>query len=135
MKKVTFTEAQEQQIRSIQESLGVSRKTAIRKMRTTERAAAAEAAKAARTAKRQPKPAPEKLSSEQVSANRKEGIRLFALAGRPKREQFALFGKDFPKWTWERRAKELGLSSAEECAAQFQALLAKRVSKSASASR
>ena len=71
-----------------------------------------------------------KLTAEQVSANRSEGIRLYKLAGRPSKAQFIkVFGKDGAKWTWERRAKEVGLASAEEAAAQFQKMLTKAVSK------
>jgi hypothetical protein len=57
---------------------------------------------------------------------RAEGLRLFALAGKPKKSDFVrVFGKKGPAWTWEARAKALGLASAEDCAAKFQSLLAK----------
>jgi hypothetical protein len=57
---------------------------------------------------------------------RAEGMRLFNLAGRPKREDFlVVFGKNGDRLTWEERAKTAGLPSAERAAAQFQSLLAK----------
>jgi hypothetical protein len=78
--------------------------------------------------KEMPKPEAEKLTPEQVSANRKEGLRLFRLAGKPKKSDFVkVFGKKGIAWTWEARAKAVGLVSAEECAAKFQSLLAKAV--------
>lgn len=61
-----------------------------------------------------------------MSANRQEGLRLFQLAGKPKREEFLkIFGEKGDRLTWEQRAKVLGLPSAEEAAAQFSRLLAK----------
>ena len=68
-----------------------------------------------------------KLSSTQASQNRREGLRLYQLAGRPTQAEIkAVFGPEGVKWTWERRAKELGLRSAEKAAARFQSLLAKK---------
>ena len=61
-----------------------------------------------------------------AGANRAEGMRLFKLAGRPKREHFlAVFGENGDRLTWEERAKVAGLPSGEKAAAQFQTLLAK----------
>lgn len=52
---------------------------------------------------------------------RKEGIRLFQLAGKPKKEDFIhVYGEMGAKWTWVARAKAVGLNTAEEAAAQFQ---------------
>ena len=60
-------------------------------------------------------------SQKAVSRNRAEGIRLFALAGRPTREQFiAVYGERGPRMTWDERARA-GVS-----AKQFQAALAKK---------
>lgn len=60
-------------------------------------------------------------SQRAVSRNRAEGIRLFALAGRPTREQFILvYGERGPRMTWDERAK------AGVPAKQFQSALAKR---------
>jgi hypothetical protein len=54
-----------------------------------------------------------------AGANRSEGIRLFALAGRPTKEQFVrVYGERGPKMTWDERTKA-GVS-----ARQFQAALA-----------
>ena len=53
-------------------------------------------------------------------------MRLFKLAGRPKREHFlVVFGENGDRLTWEERAKVAGLPSGEKAAAQFQTLLAK----------
>jgi hypothetical protein len=42
-----------------------------------------------------------------------------------KKDFIAVFGSKGVAWTWEARAKALGLSSAEEVAAKFQSLLRK----------
>jgi len=56
---------------------------------------------------------------------RKEGIRLFALAGKPKKEDFIhVYGEMGAKWTWVARAKAVGLNTPEEAAAQFQKMRA-----------
>ena len=68
----------------------------------------------------------EKQNSAAPGKARAEGLRLFALAGKPKKSDFVrVFGKKGPAWTWEARAKAVGLTSAEECAGKFQSLLAK----------
>jgi hypothetical protein len=57
---------------------------------------------------------------------RAEGLRLFTLAGRPKKGQFiAVFGQGGDRMTWQQRAAAAGLASAEEAATRFQSLLAK----------
>ncbi len=54
-----------------------------------------------------------------VGKSRAEGIRLFALAGRPSKEDFVkVYGPAGPKMTWEQRAK------AGVPAEKFQAALA-----------
>jgi hypothetical protein len=70
-----------------------------------------------------------KAARRQTSAGkaRAEGLRLFKLAGRPKREDFlAVFGDNGDRLTWQQRAKVAGLPSAEKAAGQFQTLLAKK---------
>jgi len=67
-----------------------------------------------------------RLTPEQVSKNRSEGLRLFKLAGRPTADQFIkVFGANGAKQTWEQRAKVAQLASADEAATPFQTLLAK----------
>jgi hypothetical protein len=66
------------------------------------------------------------MTPEQRGKARAEGLRLFVLAGNPKKQDFVkVFGKKGPAWTWEARAKAIGLASAEQCAAKFQSLLKK----------
>ena len=56
----------------------------------------------------------------------KEGIRLFAMAGKPKKEDFIhVYGPMGAKWTWIARAKAVGLNTAEEAAKEFQVMRAK----------
>jgi len=77
----------------------------------------------ARKMKNSHKAVPRRTSAGKARA---EGMRLFKLAGRPKREDFlAVFGENGDRLTWEQRAKTAGLPSAERTAAQFQTLLAK----------
>jgi len=74
-----------------------------------------------RTANKPRKAKATKTSAPQQSSAgkaRAEGIRLFKLAGRPKREDFlAVFGERGPVMTWEQRA------AAGVPAAKFQAAL------------
>ena len=71
------------------------------------------ASKKSRTAKTVSK------KSTSAGKNRAEGIRLFALAGRPSKEDFVkVFGPSGPKMTWQQRA-EAGVP-----AAKFQSALA-----------
>lgn len=74
-----------------------------------------------------PKPEVKLLTPEQRGAARAEGLRLFVLAGKPKKQEFVkVFGtKKAIGWTWVQRAKAVGLDSAEACAAKFQSLLKK----------
>ena len=61
-------------------------------------------AKAAKRAKRPAKQA--QVRSKRARARIAEGRRLFALAGRPTKAQFAkVYGPKGPKMTWEQRAK------------------------------
>jgi hypothetical protein len=86
-------------------------KTATRKMRITSKVKLK-----VRSAKASSKPQQHHTSA---GTNRSEGIRLFALAGRPTKEQFVrVYGERGPKMTWDERTKA-GVS-----ARQFQAALA-----------
>jgi hypothetical protein len=65
------------------------------------------------------KPQAPKNSEKAAGKSRAEGIRLFALAGRPSKEDFIkVYGPKGPKMTWEQRAK------AGVPAEKFQAALA-----------
>jgi hypothetical protein len=51
------------------------------------------------------KPQALKKSTTGAGKNRAEGIRLFALAGRPSKQDFVkVYGPNGPKMTWEQRA-------------------------------
>ncbi len=61
--------------------------------------------------------------STSAGKSRSEGIRLFALAGRPSQQDFVkVYGPNGPKMTWEQRAK------AGVPAEKFQAALAAKQS-------
>lgn len=90
----------------------------------TEQRVGKTAAPAAAPAKGNSAPKPPAPSTPAGNA-RKEGIRLFALAGKPKKQDFIhVYGEMGAKWTWVARAKAVGLSTAEEAAAQFQKMRA-----------
>ncbi len=73
-----------------------------------------------------PKPEVKLLTPEQRGKARAEGLRLFVLAGKPKKQDFVkVFGKRGPAMVWTARAKAVGLDNAEACAAKFQSLLRK----------
>jgi hypothetical protein len=77
------------------------------------------------TAKAAPAPKPPTPPTPAGDA-RKEGIRLFQLAGKPKKEDFIhVYGPMGAKWTWIARAKAVGLNTAEEAAKEFQVMRAK----------
>ena len=62
-------------------------------------------------------------TTKAVGASRAEGIRLFALAGRPSKQDFIkVYGENGPKMTWAQRA-EAGVP-----AEKFQAALAAKQS-------
>lgn len=66
-----------------------------------------------------PKPQAPKKIANAAGKSRAEGIRLFALAGRPSQQDFVkVYGPNGPKMTWEQRAK------AGVPAEKFQAALA-----------
>jgi hypothetical protein len=125
--KTKFTDVELEQIKSIQERSGCSRKTAIKKFKQAQAAAKADVKKAAANDKPEVAPA-STMTSEKRGNARAEGLRLYNLAGKPKKSEFVrVFGAKGPVWTWEARAKAVGLASAEECAAKFQSLLKKAV--------
>ena len=125
MAKAKFSQGELEQIKSIQERLGCSRKTAIRKFKQSQTAAKADVRKAAANDKPEATPA-STMTPEERGKARAEGLRLYKLAGRPSKKDFiAAFGKLGVAWTWEARAKAVGLGSAEECAVKFQSLLKK----------
>ena len=65
------------------------------------------------------KPQASKKSTTGAGKSRAEGIRLFALAGRPSQQDFIkVYGPNGPKMTWEQRA------AAGVPAEKFQAALA-----------
>jgi hypothetical protein len=116
MKKIKWTPEQETEINRLQRTTGVTRKSAIRKMRADARVQAKGKAQAVKTT---PKPQPQQTSA---GVNRSEGIRLFKVAGRPTKEQFIrVYGERGPKMTWEQRA------AAGVPAEQFQAALVAKV--------
>jgi hypothetical protein len=124
-KKKSWTPKEEAEISRIRQTIGATRKTAIRKMR-----AAAKAKPKVKTQKATKTKTPaQSLPKSVVSLNRSEGIRLFKLAGRPTKEQFILvYGERGPKMTWQQRA------AAGVPAEKFQAALAeKAVSRPAAA--
>ena len=125
MAKAKFSEVQLEQIKSIQEGLGCSRKTAIRKFKQSQAAAKSDVKRAAANDKPEAAPA-SPITPDQRGKARAEGLRLYKLAGRPSKKDFiVVFGKQGVTWTSEPRAKAVGLGSAEECAARFQSLLKK----------
>jgi hypothetical protein len=121
-KKIAFTETEQSEINRIQQAFGISRKAAIRKMRSANKkskkaakspdfkSAAAndksETVAAPKKAKKAKKAAaPKKLTSKEAGAARAAGMKLFALAGRPTKEQFiAVYGPNGAKMTWDQRA-------------------------------
>jgi hypothetical protein len=132
--KTKYTEVEQKQIKEYQEKSGVSRKTAIRhlfKTNAPRMAKVVDVKSAAANDKPESTPAPVKegnklLSPTERGAARAEGLRLYKLAGRPKKTEFVrVFGKRGPLMTWEQRAAAVELSSAEEVAEKFQSLLKK----------
>src|ERR1039458_9782901 len=120
--KKRWTPKEEAEISRIRQTTGVTRKTAIRKMRAAPKVKAKVKAQKAKPAA--PKQQP--MTKSEIGSARSEGIRLFKLAGRPTREQFILvYGERGPKMTWDERAK------AGVPAKQFQAALAAKLAENA----
>jgi hypothetical protein len=119
-KKIAFTETEQSEIIRIQQAFGISRKAAIRKMRSAKKAnkKVAKDFKSAtandksetvaapkKTKKAQKTATPKKLTAKEAGAARAAGMKLFALAGRPTKEQFiAVYGPNGAKMTWDQRA-------------------------------
>jgi hypothetical protein len=71
-------------------------------------------------------PTQQPMTKNEIGSARSEGIRLFALAGRPTKEQFILvYGERGPRMTWDERAK------AGVPAKQFQTALAAKLAENA----
>jgi hypothetical protein len=123
MGKSKFTEVELEQIKSIQERSGCSRKTAVKKFKQSQAAAKADVKKAAANDKPE---AASTMTPEERGKARAAGLRLYKLAGRPSKKDFiAVFGPKGVAWTWEARARAVGLTSTEEVASKFQSLLKK----------
>jgi len=122
-----------EQVNEVMEKRGCTRKAALRWLnrnredRPKGKAAAAPAKVDEKKAAANDKPEPSTtMTPEERGKARAEGLRLFTLAGRPKKSDFTkVFGKKGPGWTWEARAKAVGLATPEECAVKFQSLLKK----------
>jgi hypothetical protein len=88
------------------------------KKEASKRRSAGKRTKTEKTAK-----APSLKKSTSAGKSRAEGIRLFALAGRPTKQDFIkVYGENGPKMTWEQRT-EAGVP-----AEKFQAALAAKQS-------
>ncbi len=121
-KKKSWTPKEEAELTRIQDQDGITRKSAIRKMRAAIVAGAKEQAKAAKKQAKHTKVQQKSFAG----INRAEGTRQFALAGRPSREDFIkVYGEKGPKMTWDERAK------AGVPAKQFQAALAAKLAEKA----
>ena len=97
-------------------STGVTRKSAVRKTHAAGKTKARATTKPAKLVKAK---TAAQTGAKSAGSNRAEGIRQFALAGRPTKEQFILvYGERGPKMTWQERAK------AGVPAEKFQAALA-----------
>ena len=114
MKRTGFTNGQ---INEIMQRDGITRKSAIRKLRRVN--VQALAGTTAPKAKKAGKAKVVKTRPITAGKARSAGVQLFILAGRPTKEQFILvYGERGPKMTWEQRA------AAGVPAEQFQAALA-----------
>lgn len=140
--KSQFTAAELAEITAIQEKSNITRKAALKKFQKSGRKIVLTATPAPVTdvksraanddtekpeASKTPKKAeaPKPPVPTPAGDARKEGIRLFQLAGKPKKEDFIhVYGAMGAKWTWVARAKAVGLNTAEEAAAQFQKMRA-----------
>jgi hypothetical protein len=133
MAKSKFSVEEQNEIKRIMREERVTRKTAIRHLFPKKAAVApakdfksavandkAETNSEPKHRAKAPKAEAVKLPPEQVSANRKKGLRLFTLAGRPTKAQFIkVYSKRGHLMTWDQRA------AAGIPAEKFQAALAK----------
>jgi hypothetical protein len=140
--KAKFTAEQLQDITNLQAKHGITRKAAIRKYiqiekankkfpklaaaeRDFKQAAANDDTPTRPVVRRKPKTVKVAEPVTAAGSARAEGLRLYKLAGRPKKNEFIhVYGKPGVAATWERRAAMVGLDSAEKAAAQFQKMLA-----------
>jgi hypothetical protein len=133
MAKSKFSAEEQNEIKRIMKEEHVTRKTAVRHLFPKKAAvgqakdfksAAANDKTETKSQTKAPKVEAVKLTPEQVSANRKEGLRLFTLAGRPTKAQFIkVYGKRGHLMTWDQRT-EAGVP-----ASKFQAALAEKQGK------
>jgi len=131
--KTKFTAEQLEQISKIQERDNLSRKSAVKKysrlLKANKvpdfKAAAANDTDSRPVIRRKPKTATKSTApTTEAGSARAEGLRLYKLAGRPKKNDFVhVYGKPGVAATWERRAVMVGLGSAEEAAEKFQKML------------
>ncbi len=125
MKKTNWTSEQEAEINRIQRTTGVTRKSAIRKIRAAAKVQAKAAAKVGTTTSLRTVP-PKQAQKSIPGISRAAGLALYRIAGRPKKQDFLhVYGSMGARWTWEQRAKAVGLPTAEMAATQFQAMLKK----------
>jgi hypothetical protein len=121
-KKKNRTRKDKSEISRSKKTAGATRKTAGRKMRAAARVKDKVKAQAAKPAV----PTQQPMTKNEIGSARSEGIRLFALAGRPTKEQFILaYGERGPRMTWDERAK------AGVPAKQFQTALAAKLAENA----
>ncbi len=120
--KQKFNEAELAAITSIQQTTGVSRKTAIKKLRkdpdhylvkNTKAAVAPAPAKPEPTRiMKAATPKPASKPSTDAGKARSAGVQLFILAGRPSKADFVkVYGPKGPALTWDARAA-LGVDAA-----------------------
>lgn len=119
----TFSAVEQQEIANLMESKGTSRKTAVRRMRANQKAAAAlrQAAEkntpdfkqaAANDIQAAVNESAAKMPKTDAGKARSAGIQDFILAGRPSKADFiAVYGPTGPKLTWVARAA-LGVDAA-----------------------
>jgi hypothetical protein len=117
-----------EEVNEVMARRGVNRKSALKFLNKDAKTVGRKAAPAVdgKKAAANDKSEPTTMTPEQRGAARAIGLRLWKLAGSPDKAAFKkVFGPKGVAWTWEARAKAVGLPSAEECAASFQSLLKK----------
>ena len=92
MKKTNWTSEQEAEINRIQRTTGVTRKSAIRKIRAAAKVQAKAAAKVGTTTSLRTVP-PKQAQKSIPGISRAAGLALYRIAGRPKKQ-------DFPSCLW-----------------------------------
>ena len=125
MAKSKFTN---EQVNAVMEERGINRKSALKFLNKDAKTGGRKAAPAVdvKKAAANDREAAPTMTPEARGKARAEGLRLWQLAGKPDKAAFKkVFGPKGVAWTWEARAKAVGLASAEECAEKFSKLLAK----------